>query len=70
VNIENKIYALFIFINGKQSELGKISLSANRYKLIDKRGNIINPIEMRPSNSGIIQKIEAAIKGEYFLSNQ
>jgi len=29
VDIENKIYSLFIFINGKQNELGKIGLSAN-----------------------------------------
>jgi thiol-disulfide isomerase/thioredoxin len=36
-----------------------------RYILLDKNGNVINPSEMRPSEAGIIQKLEAAIKGMY-----
>jgi hypothetical protein len=32
---------------------------------LDKNGNVINPSEMRPSEAGIIQKLEAAIKGMY-----
>ena len=33
-----------------------------RYILLDRNGNVINPSEMRPSEAGIIQKLEAAIK--------
>jgi hypothetical protein len=35
-----------------------------RYILLDKNGNVINPSEIRPSEAGIIQKLEAAIKGK------
>ena len=35
-----------------------------RYIILDKNGNVINPSEMRPSEAGIIQKLEAAIKGK------
>ncbi len=34
-----------------------------RYILLDKNGNVINPSEMRPSEAGIIQKLETVIKG-------
>ena len=33
-----------------------------RYILLDRNGNVINPSEVRPSEAGIIQKLEAAIK--------
>jgi hypothetical protein len=36
-----------------------------RYILLDKNGNVINPAELRPSEAGIIQKLEAAIKVVY-----
>jgi thiol-disulfide isomerase/thioredoxin len=36
-----------------------------RYILLDKNGNVINPAELRPSEAGIIQKLEAAIKVMY-----
>ena len=34
-----------------------------RYILIDKNGNVVNPSEMRPSDPGLVRKIEDTIKG-------